>query len=84
LSWQYSPLRYVRQVQTPTMFIHGELDNDVYITQAEELYMALKRGGVDTLFVRHPREGPRFSQTKTSRGRARAHDRIDPLERTIA
>ena len=35
--WQYSPLRYVRQVQTPVMFIHGELDNDVHITQAEEM-----------------------------------------------
>jgi len=84
LLWRQSPIAYAGNVTTPTMFIHGELDNDVYITQAEELYMALKRGGVDTLFVRHPREGPRFSQTKTSRGRARAHDRIDPLERTIA
>ena len=27
--WQWSPLRYVRQVQTPTLFIHGENDNDV-------------------------------------------------------
>src|SRR6185369_575212 len=28
LFWQWSPLRYVRQVQTPTLFIHGENDND--------------------------------------------------------
>src|SRR6185503_8850754 len=33
LLWQWSPLRYVRQVQTPTLFLHGENDNDVHITQ---------------------------------------------------
>ncbi|HKR10688.1 MAG TPA: S9 family peptidase [Pyrinomonadaceae bacterium] len=73
--WQWSPLRYVRQVQTPTMFIHGELDNDVHITQAEEMYMALKRRGVETVFVRYPREGHSLREPK---------HRIDALERTIA
>jgi dipeptidyl aminopeptidase/acylaminoacyl peptidase len=73
--WQWSPLRYVRQVQTPTMFIHGELDNDVHITQAEEMYMALKRRGVETVFVRYPREGHSLREPK---------HRVDALERTIA
>jgi dipeptidyl aminopeptidase/acylaminoacyl peptidase len=73
--WQWSPLRYVRQVQTPTMFIHGENDNDVHITQAEEMYMALKRRGVDTVFVRYPREG---------HGLREPRHRVDALERTLA
>jgi dipeptidyl aminopeptidase/acylaminoacyl peptidase len=73
--WQWSPLRYVRQVQTPTMFVHGELDNDVHITQAEEMYMALKRRGVDSVLVRYPREGHSLREPK---------HRIDALERTIA
>ena len=73
--WQWSPLRYVRQVQTPTMFIHGELDNDVHITQAEEMYMGLKRRGVETVMVRYPREGHSLREPK---------HRIDALERTIA
>jgi dipeptidyl aminopeptidase/acylaminoacyl peptidase len=73
--WQYSPLRYVRQVQTPTMFIHGELDNDVHITQAEEMYMGLKRRGVETQFVRYSREGHSFREPK---------HRIDAIERTLA
>ncbi|HET8781800.1 MAG TPA: S9 family peptidase, partial [Pyrinomonadaceae bacterium] len=73
--WQWSPLRYVRQVQTPTMFIHGELDNDVHITQAEEMYMGLKRRGVDSVFIRYPREGHNFREPK---------HRIDALERTLA
>jgi dipeptidyl aminopeptidase/acylaminoacyl peptidase len=57
LLWKYSPIRYVKDVSTPTMFIHGEQDNDVHITQAEEMYMALKRRGIDTVMVRYPREG---------------------------
>lgn len=73
--WQWSPLRFVRQVQTPVMFIHGELDNDVHITQAEEMYMALKRRGVETVFVRYPREGHSLREPK---------HRIDALERTLA
>ena len=74
LLWQWSPVRYVRQVQTPTLFIHGENDNDVHITQAEEMYMALKRRGVETVFVRYPREGHGLREPK---------HRVDALERTI-
>ena len=75
LLWQRSPLRYVRQVQTPTLLIHGENDNDVHITQAEEMYMALKRGGVETVFVRYPREGHGLREPK---------HRLDALERTVS
>jgi dipeptidyl aminopeptidase/acylaminoacyl peptidase len=57
LLWKYSPIRYAKDVTTPTMFIHGEQDNDVHITQAEEMYMALKRRGIETVMVRYPREG---------------------------
>ena len=74
LLWQWSPLRYVRQVQTPTLFIHGENDNDVHITQAEEMYMALKRRGVETALVRYPREG---------HGLREPRHRVDALERTL-
>jgi dipeptidyl aminopeptidase/acylaminoacyl peptidase len=73
--WQWSPLRYVKQIQTPTMFIHGEQDNDVHITQAEEMYMALKRRGVETVLVRYPREG---------HGLREPRHRVDALERTLA
>jgi dipeptidyl aminopeptidase/acylaminoacyl peptidase len=73
--WQWSPLRFARQVQTPTLFIHGENDNDVHITQAEEMYMALKRRGVETVLVRYPREGHGLREPK---------HRVDALERTLA
>jgi dipeptidyl aminopeptidase/acylaminoacyl peptidase len=75
LLWQWSPLKYVRQVSTPTMFLHGEQDNDVHITQAEEMYMALKRRGVESVLVRYPREGHGFREPR---------HRLDALERTLA
>jgi len=73
--WERSALRYVAQVRTPVMLVHGENDNDVHITQAEEMYMALKRRGVDSVFVRYPREGHGLREPK---------HRVDSLERTIA
>jgi dipeptidyl aminopeptidase/acylaminoacyl peptidase len=75
LLWRWSPLRYVRAAQTPTLFIHGEQDNDVHITQAEEMYMALRRRGIETVFVRYPREG---------HGLREARHRVDAIERTLA
>jgi dipeptidyl aminopeptidase/acylaminoacyl peptidase len=74
LLWQWSPLRYVKQVQTPTLFLHGEQDNDVHITQAEEMYMALKRRGIETVLVRYPREG---------HGLREPQHRVDAVERTL-
>ena len=75
LLWRWSPLRYVRQAETPTLFLHGEQDNDVHITQAEEMYMALKRRGVETVLVRYPREGHGFREPR---------HRQDAMERTLA
>jgi dipeptidyl aminopeptidase/acylaminoacyl peptidase len=74
LLWRWSPLRYVRQAQTPTLLLHGEQDNDVHITQAEEMYMALRRRGVETQLVRYPREGHGFREPR---------HRVDALERTV-
>lgn len=55
--WERSALAHVAKVRTPTMFIHGELDQDVPIQEAEQMYAALKQVGVETVLVRYPREG---------------------------
>jgi len=55
--WERSPLRYVARAKTPTLFLHGENDNDVPIAEAEQFFIALKDVGVDTVMVRYPREG---------------------------
>ena len=72
--WRWSPLRYVKSVRTPTMFLHGENDNDVHITQAEEMYTALRMRGVEAILVRYPREGHSFTEPK---------HRVDAALRTV-
>ena len=73
--WQWSPIRLVKNVTTPTMFLHGEADHDVPITQAEEMFIGLKKRGVDSQLVRYAGEGHGFRQPK---------HRLDYYRRTIA
>ena len=55
--WSHSPLAHVAKVKTPTLFLHGENDHDVPIEQAEEMFVALNRRGIETYFARYPGEG---------------------------
>jgi dipeptidyl aminopeptidase/acylaminoacyl peptidase len=75
LLWKWSPLAHVKNATTPTLFIHGELDNDVHITEAEQMYTALRRRGVDAALARYPREGHGLREP--------AHN-LDRTERTLA
>lgn len=50
-----SGLYHVKNVTTPTLFLHGEQDMRVPISQAFEYYHALKRRGVTTKMVTYPR-----------------------------
>ncbi len=72
--WRWSPLAHVEGVKTPVLFLHGEADNDVHITQAEEMYMAVRRQGVESVLVRYPREGHSIRELK---------HRADMLARTL-
>jgi dipeptidyl aminopeptidase/acylaminoacyl peptidase len=62
--WERSPIRYVARVRTPTMFLHGENDNDVPIAEAEQFYIAIRDVGTDAVLVRYPREGHGIRETK--------------------
>ena len=64
LLWQRSSLKYVAQVHTPVMLMHGENDADVPIAEAEQFYIGLKDVGVETVFVRYPREGHGLREPK--------------------
>jgi dipeptidyl aminopeptidase/acylaminoacyl peptidase len=61
LLWDRSPLKHVANVETPVLLVHGEIDHDVPVTQAEEMFVALKKLGVDTEFVRYPGMGHGFN-----------------------
>jgi dipeptidyl aminopeptidase/acylaminoacyl peptidase len=73
--WERSAIRYANKVKTPTLFVHGENDNDVPIAEAEQFFIALKDVGVDTVMLRYPREGHGLRETKHV---------VDALERSIA
>ena len=54
---KYSPMSFVNRAKTPIMITHGEQDRRVPISQAEQYYRALRKRGVEVVFVRYPREG---------------------------
>ncbi len=73
--WKRSALKYVAQVATPTLIMHGANDQDVPIAGAEQFYIALKDVGVETEFVMYPREGHGIREVK---------HQIDSIDRAIA
>ncbi|HLW81083.1 MAG TPA: S9 family peptidase [Candidatus Acidoferrales bacterium] len=62
--WAHSPMKYVENVTTPTMILHGIADTRVPIPQAEEFYEALKERHVPVEFVKYPRENHGFVEPR--------------------
>jgi dipeptidyl aminopeptidase/acylaminoacyl peptidase len=48
-----SPLTYAGNVKTPTLFIHGEVDQRVPYEEGEQMYFALKRRGVPAKMIQY-------------------------------
>jgi len=76
--WAHSPVAHADEVSTPTLLLHAEEDYRVPVNDAELFYRLLRTNGVDTRFVRYPREGHDLS-----RGGEPAHvvDRIERIAR---
>lgn len=54
--WDRSPLKYAKNVKTPTLILHSDNDLRVPLEQGEQWFRALKHFGVTTEFVIFPRE----------------------------
>jgi len=54
--WRQSPLKYIGNAKTPTLVIHSEQDLRCDMEQGEQIFVALKKLGVDTEMVRFPDE----------------------------
>jgi dipeptidyl aminopeptidase/acylaminoacyl peptidase len=67
--WEKSPLPYAEQIQTPTLILHSEGDLRCPIEQAEQLFLALLRAGVEAEFLRFPDEGHELSRSGKPRHR---------------
>jgi len=73
LYWDRSPMKYVKNVKTPTMIMHGQVDTRVPIAQAQEFYMALKEMKVPVEFVVYPRENHGFTEPRHQMDRVRRY-----------
>jgi dipeptidyl aminopeptidase/acylaminoacyl peptidase len=76
LLWQWSPLRNAARVTTPTLLLHGETDNEVPFSQAEEMYVALKKLGVSTSLVQYTGEGHGWRPELSPRSKADLNERM--------
>lgn len=63
LYWERSPLKYAKNVKTPTLILHSDNDLRVPLEQAEQWYRALKHFGVTTEMVVFPRENHNLTRT---------------------
>jgi dipeptidyl aminopeptidase/acylaminoacyl peptidase len=74
-AWQQSPLAYVRNINTPLVLEHQDQDYRVPVSEAEQLYAALKRLKKEVTLIRYPREGHEMSRAGEPR------HRVDRLNR---
>jgi dipeptidyl aminopeptidase/acylaminoacyl peptidase len=63
LYWDRSPLKYAKDVKTPTLVLHSDNDYRVPIEQGEQWFRALKHFGVNTEIVFFPRENHNLTRT---------------------
>jgi dipeptidyl aminopeptidase/acylaminoacyl peptidase len=48
-----SPLTHAGRVRAPTLFVHGELDERVPYSEAEQMFVALKKNGVPAQMIQY-------------------------------
>jgi dipeptidyl aminopeptidase/acylaminoacyl peptidase len=61
--WDASPLKYVKNVKTPTLVLHSDMDFRVPIEQGEQWFRALRHFGVPSEIVFFPRENHNLTRT---------------------
>jgi dipeptidyl aminopeptidase/acylaminoacyl peptidase len=61
--WNASPLKYARNVKTPTLVLHSDNDYRVPLEQGEQWFRALQHYGVTSELVIFPRENHNLTRT---------------------
>ncbi|HWZ44314.1 MAG TPA: S9 family peptidase [Candidatus Saccharimonadales bacterium] len=61
--WEASPLKYARNVRTPTLILHSDFDFRVPLEQGEQWFRALQHYGVPSELVLFPRENHNLTRT---------------------
>jgi dipeptidyl aminopeptidase/acylaminoacyl peptidase len=73
---RHSPIAHVGNCKTPTLVLHSEKDFRCPIEQGEQFYIALKKLGVPTEFVRFPDETHELSRSGKPKHRQERMERI--------
>ena len=82
--WDMSPIKYIAAAVTPTLVIHNEMDHRCPIEQGEQVFVALRRLGVDTAMVRFPDEFHGLSRSgRTDRRIARLNQILGWFEKYL-
>ncbi len=63
LYWDRSPLKYAKNVKTPTLILHSDNDFRVPLEQGEQWFRALRHFGVTAEIVMFPRENHNLTRT---------------------
>jgi dipeptidyl aminopeptidase/acylaminoacyl peptidase len=61
--WEASPLKHARNVRTPVLILHSDMDFQLPLEQAEQWFRALKHYGVQAELVLFPRENHNLTRT---------------------
>jgi dipeptidyl aminopeptidase/acylaminoacyl peptidase len=72
----HSPIAHIAHCKTPTLILHSEKDFRCPIEQGEQFYIALKKLGVPTEFVRFPDETHELSRSGKPKHRRERLERI--------
>ncbi len=82
--WDQSPLKYINNMVTPTLFIHSNEDYRCPMEQGMQLYTALKEKGVPTRFVYFKGENHELSRSgKPLHRKKRLQEITDWMEKYV-
>ncbi|WP_368653910.1 prolyl oligopeptidase family serine peptidase [Ornithinibacillus sp. 4-3] len=61
--WDFSPIKYAKNINTPLLILHGELDYRCPIEQGEQFFIALKHLKKEVEFIRFPNANHELSRS---------------------
>ncbi|WP_294561157.1 S9 family peptidase [uncultured Traorella sp.] len=74
--WEHSPLKYAKNIQTPTLFIHSDQDYRCPLEQGLQLYTAMVDLGIEARFVLFHGENHELSRSGKPKHRVRRLEEI--------
>jgi len=66
-AWDVSPMKYIHGASTPTLFVNGRWDFTSSVNQADSMFVALKKLGVDTQIALYRKTVTAFTTSRNTR-----------------